>query len=461
MAVLRCPPLPSRCFHIPPTALSGCFAKSSISLISVSRHSPSPRIRRCQYHHKNIPDWINDPIFLRDSCSCPRCVDPSTSQKLFATADIPLNIEPMSIEPAQKGGFLIKWKNDIPGYDAHSSTLSSNFLETQTSVMSRLRNSPEHIKSESGKLPNLHQTLWDREMMIKYNLIIPYKDYMHSKPTLFEALRHLHIYGMLYLSNVPSDPTAVDTIANRIGPLRNTLYGSTWNVKSKPSAKNIAYTSKHLGFHMDLLYMADPPGLQILHCMRASNEGGESLFTDSFRAVDVMNRLDRNLLAAFGSFPITYRYKNDGSWYEQTRTTIEGKDILGTIIQDEKRLYNTGPSADYAINWSPPFQAPLEQDVRTEKADRDEPSDGRLYLQGAKMFKEIIEADNAVFETKMQPGTCAIFNNRRILHARRAFGADGGERWLRGAYVDTDAFKSRMRVLGEEFGAGGAAKQIV
>ena len=44
-----------------------------------------------------------------------------------------------------------------------------------------------------------------------------------------------------------------------------------------------------------------------------------------------------------------------------------------------------------------------------------------------------------------------IFDNRRVLHARRAFDATKGERWLKGAYVDDDVFFSRLRVLGERF----------
>ncbi len=61
-----------------------------------------------------------------------------------------------------------------------------------------------------------------------------------------------------------------------------------------------------------------------------------------------------------------------------------------------------------------------------------------------------MEADYAVFEKKLEPGTAVIFNNRRIVHARRAFENKGGERWLRGAYLDTDVFQSRLRVLEEE-----------
>jgi alpha-ketoglutarate-dependent taurine dioxygenase len=54
----------------------------------------------------------------------------------------------------------------------------------------------------------------------------------------------------------------------------------------------------------------------------------------------------------------------------------------------------------------------------------------------------------------MLPGECVIFDNRRVLHARKAFevGDAGKERWLRGTYLDWDPYWSKMRVLGKRFG---------
>lgn len=54
---------------------------------------------------------------------------------------------------------------------------------------------------------------------------------------------------------------------------------------------------------------------------------------------------------------------------------------------------------------------------------------------------------------RLNEGECVIFDNRRVLHARRAFDEQGdkGEivRWLKGAYVDGDAIWDRWRVVNE------------
>jgi len=59
--------------------------------------------------------------------------------------------------------------------------------------------------------------------------------------------------GILLLFNVPTDETAVEAIAEKLGPVKNTFYGKTWDVKDKPMAENVAYTNVFLDLHMDLL----------------------------------------------------------------------------------------------------------------------------------------------------------------------------------------------------------------
>ena len=80
-----------------------------------------------------------------------------------------------------------------------------------------------------------------------------------TEQALAEALQLLWRDGLVFVDGVPESEASVSQIVNRIGPLMNTFYGPTWDVRSVPDAKNVAYTAKYLGFHMDLLYMREPP----------------------------------------------------------------------------------------------------------------------------------------------------------------------------------------------------------
>ncbi|KAI9717864.1 MAG: hypothetical protein M1812_004391 [Candelaria pacifica] len=368
--------------------------------------------------------------FLRDACSCPRCVDPSTKQKLFQTADIPGAIKPKSTHRTSEGDLRLVWNNDICGYGKnHVSVFTREFFHDHVSRDRRIR-------AQHNVRP---QMSWNQEVMEKKVKWVSYDAYMSNDKDLHDALEHLSAYGLVFLQGVPDSEQAVEQLGTRIGSLRDTFYGRTWDVKSVPNAKNVAYTNQYLGLHMDLLYMAQPPGLQLLHCLRSSCTGGNSIFSDSFRAA---RSLTSHELRSLSSFPVTYQYQNAGEHYHFTRPTVEWQ------ADSHGRQW---PIAN--INWSPPFQAPFEMGW---SGSREESTAFSRYLKAAKAFSTAVEAPESLFELRLEPGQCVIFNNRRVLHARRAFDIGSGERWLKGAYVDSDAFLSRLRVLrgtyGQDFG---------
>ncbi|KAI4224997.1 MAG: hypothetical protein L6R40_008401 [Gallowayella cf. fulva] len=212
---------------------------------------------------------------------------------------------------------------------------------------------------------------------------------------------------------------------------------------------------------MDLLYTDYPPGWQILHCLDASTQGGESLFSDALRAILQIKASRPDHYAILEEFPVTYKYRNNNEWYQQTRPHIENV----SSPHKDPHLYiseslegSSSIPAIKAINWSPPFQAPFLFNIGGDASFSDSTRNTHgqnqseafhRYFDAIRNFKGQLEAGNAVFETKMEPGTAVIFDNRRIVHARRAFEKRGGARWLRGAYVDADAFRSRLNVLAE------------
>ena len=381
-----------------------------------------------------------DVLFLRDSCSCSRCVDSSTQQKLFETSDLPPEITVKKIKQLPNGDLQIEWDHDLQHLAGHQSIFTTEFLKHNLSLGSRTR--ADHNQ--------WHHIAWDRQTLGKHQaeITFDYFDYAGKRSTLDSVIEQLQIFGIAFITSIPSDPSSVRTIAARIGPLRNTFYGETWDVKSVSSAKNVAYTSRDLDFHMDLLYMENPPGLQFLHCIKQSPTGGESRFSDALRAFYKLQEHDSRLVTQLENFPVTYRYKNDGHWYQKTRSFLEGGTVSNALREKGSPLRFYPLDFD-AINWAPPFQGPLEQNIRGLDGNRrNKRTSLRDYIQAARTFKQYAASEDAVYRTKMEEGTCVIFNNRRILHARDPFDPQDGERWLRGCYVDSDCLRSQWRVRG-------------
>jgi gamma-butyrobetaine dioxygenase len=383
-------------------------------------HREKERIRK--KNGSTDPESFN-PTWLRDACDCSLCVDSSTKQKTFQTTDIPPDIRAANQQVLPDGSLQITWSEEVPGTGKnHVSTYSKGFL-------SLYRHNEVAVEELRKQKPRI---LWNKTIISDDITFLDYKSYMEDENTLYDALERLRIYGLVFLRGVPDDQKAVENIGGRIGPLRDSFYGRTWDVKSVPQAKNVAYTNVNLGFHMDLLYMREPPGLQMLHCLRNSCEGGSSLFTDSFHAASETLRANKADAVALKRAKTTFHYDNAGEHYRHTRPVVISDNLTGEIKE---------------VNWSPPFQAPstLNQGISSK-------TELQNFIRGVKASRALasrFEDPANIFEYRLNEGECVIFNNRRVLHARRAFDVTSGERWLKGAYVDTDVFQSRLRVLHE------------
>lgn len=379
---------------------------------------------------------LYDPLFLRDSCTCPKCVDPSTRQKLFSTADISAKIR---VKELWYEDYVVKmsWENDLPGHDqSHVTSLSYKFLA---------RSKAKSPVSEY----RLGKFFWKAKQFENVQTVFDYNEYMSQDSVLLAALHQLHRYGLVFVKNVPEAEVSVSDIALRIGPLKNTFYGSTWDVRSVAEAKNVAYTSQDLGFHMDLLYMHQPPRLQLLHCLKASTAGGTSLFSDSYLAANTLFNENKRAFDALTDNDCNFHYDNDSQRYHQSRRVIQ--------VTPGPRLSATGVGATIsgrleAVNWSPPFQGPFHN----SGGDFPLAAHIRRWHKAAQTFRDLVESEKAVYQRQMPPGECVIFDNRRVLHARTAF--SGGERWLRGCYIDSDPYLSKLRVLERQYGPADSSK---
>lgn len=353
---------------------------------------------------------------LRDACTCSACIDPSTKQRNFETADLDSDLSWVVNDELQSGGLLnVTWMGSKE--HSHVSSYSKEQLRTLLG--------PRTFRARRGGPSRIP---WDSRTYQSNQHWLSFDEYMHDDAKFKHIMRSLYRYGLVFVKEVPRSTESVSQIATRMGPLRNSFYGLTWDVRSVPEAKNVAYTNKFLDFHMDLLYMADPPGYQLLHCVDNSLPGGESMFSDTLRAAQTLRKEDPEAFSILANNKVRFAYNNDGQNYEYARSTIvhEGDEIAH-------------------VNYSPPFQAPFVG------------ARGNLdpFHNAIRKFSRILKDPKNVFQLKLQPGECVIFANRRVVHARQAFDLSEASdqersRWLRGAYVDEDALLSKFSIFREQ-----------
>ncbi|KAI2608179.1 Clavaminate synthase-like protein [Hypoxylon fragiforme] len=368
---------------------------------------------------------IVDRHWLRDSCECSICKDSHSGQKNFVTLDVPTALPIKKISKEEDDVVEVVWENDFLNSSDHVSRYSVEKL-TQ----------PANQYKPLDEIPN--KTLWDSATFEKEQVTVDYDEWVAGGDGFFSGLRQLNRYGLLFLRNVPHSEESVVSIANQIGPLQETFYGRTWDVRSKPNAENIAYTSASLGLHADLLYTRESPHVQILHCLENTCEGGESLFSDGLRARSLIAKMTKKIYGLLSEFRVHYQYVNHGHNYNMIRAVLPKG--------PPNRVSNL-------VFWSPPFQSTIQRVIKSQKG-----SDYyRSWLKAASVFRQLLEEEPWVYQYKLQPGECVVFDNLRILHGRKQFDENSGNRWLKGTYITGDVYKSKlvtsadqMKALGEE-----------
>ncbi|GME91400.1 unnamed protein product [[Candida] boidinii] len=463
--------------------------------LNTTKVSLKPEIQLVSYNKDFITLLINNDlvnysnVFLRDSCSKPEIsIQLDSNQKLFTTSSIinNSNILNSPIIDNENNKLIINWidSNNDPK-TIHNTCYTFEFLKKYSNLSTR----------KSGKIFDHHFKLWDNKILNNGNkfLKIDYLDYLNNDKSLFNSLVSLNDYGLILIENIPKSSSSSSSsdiendkiltkLANRIGYIRETFYGKIFDVKSIKNPNNIAYSNVELPLHMDLLYYESPPGLQFLYSINNTTKGGESIFVDSFLAAKKISEIDPQAYYALTNVPIPYHYENNNEFYYYSRPLI----VEEENFQD---YYNSGNNHTIKeVNYSPPFQAPLEfgithpllelgggNDIDNIKNDKlksiasaaadnlisrttsaRETGDYYLFkdfLRGLKLFEEIINNNENKFEFKLPENSCVLFNNRRVLHARKSFEFinENDKRWFKGCYIDKDTFMSRLRVLNAKY----------
>lgn len=228
-------------------------------------------------------------------------------------------------------------------------------------------------------------------------------------------------FGLARLRGLPVDLGTVVRVAERVGTIRNSNFGFTFHVESKPNPDSNAYTAVALSAHTDLGTRELQPGLQLLHCRENTSTGGESTMVDGFRVALALREKD----------PEAFDILSRKCWV----------------------FANRHPDTDY--RWSGPIivldGAGTVTEIRNTsflRAEPDMPPDDVDAAYGAfRAYMRLAADPRFVCTYPFAAGDLVMFDNRRVLHGRHAFDPQSGTRRLEGCYLDSDELRSRLRVL--------------
>ena len=247
------------------------------------------------------------------------------------------------------------------------------------------------------------------------------KDLLQDDDALATWLENTQSFGLSLVSGLEARHDAGMEVAKRIGFLRETNFGTTFQVQSKPNPNNLAYTAVALPPHTDLPNQELPPGFQFLHCLANEAEGGGSTFADGLAISTDLRANDIEAFNMLSSVSIPFRF------YDENTDIRSRKHVITLNLDGEiSEICFNAHIADF-----------LDIDPKLMKS----------YYRAYGKFMKMTRSNAYLISLRLAVGEMVVFDNRRILHGRDAFNPETGFRHLHGCYVDRGEFESRLRVL--------------
>lgn len=349
-------------------------------------------------------------IWLRDNCQDSQARHAGNGQRLFTILDLPEDVRIAEAAPMGSRLDLVFAPED------RRASFEFHWL--------RDRAAGTQVRERGWLRPWV--TPWGREMVD--GLI------RESWPTLARDDRSLLRWldavdrsGVALLTDLPTEDGALLRVVERFGHVRETNYGRVFDVRSEVRPSNLAYTGLGLQVHTDNPYRDPVPGLQLLHCLANSAEGGESVIVDGFAAAGRLRDRDAGAFERLARWPVEFRYAA-GDTVLEARAPLIGLGADGELA--EIRFNNRSLGTP---------RLPMEEI---------EP-----WYAAYRAFAAELESPDLPVVFKLEPGELFIVDNRRVLHGRTGFSGEGN-RHLQGCYADRDGLLSRLAVLRERLADG-------
>lgn len=338
-------------------------------------------------------------VWVREHSHDPSTFHPSTNQREVHTAELDPDLRGAAAR-VDGGNIVVAWTHDEP-----DSVLPLSFLATVGDGR------------PSGR-PDDARVLWDRATIEANWPTVDHGRVMSSDDGVCEWLGLIDRYGFCIVEGTPATAAATKALIERIGYVRETIFGGFWEFEPDLSRDDTAYTSDALRPHTDGTYSHDAPGLQILHCLGHDGDGGESTMVDGLRLAGELRRSTPDLYDVLATVDVPGRYLGDGVHLVASRPVLR-HDHAGHLVQVS---FN---NADRA-----PFLLPAAEMA--------------AFYEALRAFERLASDPDLRWERRHRPGQALVFDNWRVLHGRNSF---TGARHMCGAYVNREDYESRRRIL--------------
>ena len=344
-------------------------------------------------------------LWLRDNC--PSEVHPTARERTFNLLNVSENIHPKAFTINDKGQLEIEWSEG-----SHISHYDVEWLRHNCYTM------------KSKKKYSSPYFLWDNSMQSNFEDIqIDYQEIISGDEGIKKWLEQLHYKGISIVKNAPTEKESGFDVLSNISHHRETFFKTPFEVIDIPNPNNSAYTAAALRNHIDLPYYEIAPGYQFLHCLINDATGGESVALDGFRVASYMKENFTEYFKILLDTPVKF---------------VNRDYTANTIRVMHKPIFTLDHNNDFNdIRFSVAYMGIM--DCSPEVMDS--------FYEAYRKLLSLLHDPMFEINFRLEAGDIFSFNNRRVLHGRKEYDANSGNRHLQGYYIDRDKIVGRLNYL--------------
>lgn len=357
-------------------------------------------------------------VWLRDCCYCEECGDSYSSNRFLRPDLVPLDIEALSVDVIDGAELHITWKAP----HEHISCYQLTWLRS-------------NCYSDAARAERRHRpALWDARIVDT----LPAVDYTaaaESDAGCMQLLRKLRDFGFVVVRNGPCTDDGIERVASLIGDIAESAYGRLFDLSPKSSIKTLGNTLHPVAPHTDEAYRYAPPGVNVLHCVRPADEGGESILVDGFHLGALLRARAPQAFRLLASQPQPFhRIGTEDGIDQRSRASVFTLDENDAIV---------------GFRFHTRSAAPLDVSADLLPA---------IYAANHTLATFMMDADNQA-RFRLEAGDAVMFDNHRVMHSRAGF-ADP-ERKLRICNVSREQFHERLRLTARRLRLMDEANQVL
>lgn len=360
---------------------------------------------RAEIHQDAIRVWLSarpedshdfHHLFLRHNADTQR--HPETGEQLLCSSEIAEEIAPQELGyDARRDALRVRWNDGSPVAHYTRSWLAAHAYGRAAMRADELPTSPERLTRVVSAGASLAEEAAHALAQVRRDGFAILRLQQTQEEALAATERWIEAFSRAGLQLRP-------THFGRIEDLRP---DNTTNANND----QLGYTTAPIDLHTDQPFIAAPPRYQLLQGIVPAAQGGENAFVDAYLAARLLRAYDEEAHALLATTAVRFHRKQ-----KAFESVIEAP-ILA--YQDPDREQLEGFCVRFSYFTLAPHRLPFAK--------------MKSYYRAYNQFARLVREPAHQVVAKLAPGDIVLYDNHRVLHARKPF---SGSRWVRGVYFD-------------------------